>query len=193
MGGTGPDPVEYSHMSGRPVTHMLAEPVGGVAIRESLHQLIPIHLGDNGRCSDARVLLITLDDRRLGLRNTRNRPRIDEHVFDRYASFETLDGAAHRLERRLVDPDLVDLFDPDLADSDTDGHITNFRSELLAQFRPHPLRIIETDQLNALRKHDGGRNNRTGQRTDPDLIDARDAVHSPNDEPVSEFKQSADA
>ena len=90
------------------------------------------------------------------------------------AGFEAHGGFPHGDSGSLVDINLIDAGGIDGGDSPRDGMLANAFGQQLAPFRQQQLGVAQPSNAIAGIENDGGRDDRSEQRTAADFVHARD-------------------
>lgn len=158
---------------GRSVSHMSFEPVDRVPACHLDHEAIARALRQDRGGGDACVPGVALDDRLGGaMKAVRNSIAVDRRLagLDR----QTLDRLAHRQHGGLEDVGPVDLHVVDKGDAPY-SFGANARLSGFSLGEAERFRIRYAVEVELLRKHDGGRDDGTGQWASPNLVDPGDS------------------
>lgn len=172
-----PEPGQCCQVLFGSVALVAIEAVPWMSLSQPPHVRVPMDLRDDRRGRNRRFQRIASDDRRLRMFDSRDRPRIDENVFGNQT--ETEHCTAHRLVRRVIDIQSIDLRHRDRRDRYRNGLPMNRGSKTFACFGLQFLRVIEPlerCEIDFHRQHHCSRNQRACQRPNADFIDPRDEL-----------------
>ena len=171
MRGRIPVAPQRRQVLARRISLVAIEAVARVVRMQRPHLPVTGHLGDDGRGGDGRTTTIPSHDSLLGHRELRHLESIDEHEVGR--GDESQHGPAHGVERGAMDVDPIDV--GRLGRGDCPGpRADDSLVQALATRRREELGIPEAGNGPIRLEDDGGRRDRTGEASAPDLVDARD-------------------
>src|SRR5260370_812239 len=153
---------------------VIGKPVTGIFLIQFRHQPIAIHFRDDGCRSNRKIDAVSFVEAVLGLRETGNRAAVDENMLRR--NRQGLQGKLHCANTGMIDIDPVDLINLHKSNRNSGRALPDFLIELDARLLIESFRVIDTFDLHARWKNNGGGDNRAGEWSHTDFIDSGDAL-----------------
>jgi len=159
------------------ISSVALPPVAGAQISQPDHQSVAVHLGKDGRRSNAEVLRIGPG---AGVYRTTRLPQIelvDNH--DRPWAGDLSHCGAHGESGGFEDVDAIDQLDPDFGDQPVLTAVQNPACSPVALLRTHGFGILDRWLAWNSVEGDSSHHDRTGEATPTDLVDPDDGLCVP--------------